>query len=142
MTVGSMYVQDRQPKHFHEHDSHYSLPYLVIGSHRYIPPGTSFWIPTYTMHRDPRNFSPTPDTFWPERWLMAAGIHNDSDGQTQVLPSATESVAYPATEEWDDEEDGPPEEWNEPNREQNTEVGVLPRLGWAVRMNSVTWFRG
>ena len=23
----------------------------------------------YTIHRDPRYFSPLPDTFWPERWL-------------------------------------------------------------------------
>ena len=25
----------------------------------------------YSIHRDPRNFS-KPDTFWPERWLLAA----------------------------------------------------------------------
>ena len=25
------------------------------------------------MHRDPRNFS-HPDTFWPERWLIAEGL--------------------------------------------------------------------
>ena len=25
----------------------------------------------YSIHRDPRNFS-RPDTFWPERWLLAA----------------------------------------------------------------------
>ena len=27
---------------------------------------------TYSIHRDPRNFSPLPDGFWPERWLYAA----------------------------------------------------------------------
>ena len=36
---------------------------------RYIPPGTSLWIHGYSMHRDPRNFFPAPDMFWPDRWL-------------------------------------------------------------------------
>ena len=27
----------------------------------------------FTMHRDPRNFSPFTDEFWPERWLIAQG---------------------------------------------------------------------
>ena len=31
------------------------------------------------MHRDPRNFSPGPDTFWPDRWLIASGIHPPND---------------------------------------------------------------
>ena len=41
-------------------------------SARYIPPGTSFWVHAYSIHRDPRNFAPHPDGFWPERWLLAA----------------------------------------------------------------------
>ena len=39
---------------------------------RYIPPGTAFLMPPYAHHLDPRNFS-LPDTFWPERWLVASG---------------------------------------------------------------------
>ena len=39
---------------------------------RYLPPGTSFLIPPFALHRDPRNFS-FPDCFWPERWLVASG---------------------------------------------------------------------
>ena len=39
--------------------------------HRYIPPGTVFVVPTYAHHLDPRNFSPNPAAFWPERWLLA-----------------------------------------------------------------------
>lgn len=27
----------------------------------------------YSLHRDPRNFSPDPERFWPARWLVAAG---------------------------------------------------------------------
>jgi len=30
-------------------------------------------IHTFTLHRDPRNFSPLTDEFWPERWLVAQG---------------------------------------------------------------------
>jgi len=35
----------------------------------FVPEGTSVFIPTYSMHRDPRCFSPFPDSFIPERWL-------------------------------------------------------------------------
>jgi cytochrome P450 len=35
----------------------------------FIPEGTSTFVHTYSLHRDPRHFSPMPDTFWPERWL-------------------------------------------------------------------------
>ncbi|KAH8091068.1 cytochrome P450 [Cristinia sonorae] len=44
---------------------------LLIGPH-YIPPYTSVRIHTYAMQRDPRNFSPHPESFWPERWLIAS----------------------------------------------------------------------
>lgn len=39
--------------------------------HRYVPPHTSVRFHVWTVHRDPRNFSPNPDAFWPERWLIA-----------------------------------------------------------------------
>ncbi|KAG2147601.1 cytochrome P450 [Suillus clintonianus] len=35
----------------------------------FLPEGTSAFVHTYSLQRDPRNFSPSPDTFWPERWL-------------------------------------------------------------------------
>jgi len=34
-----------------------------------LPKGTSAFIHFYSLHRDPRNFSPFPESFWPERWL-------------------------------------------------------------------------
>ncbi|THH31228.1 hypothetical protein EUX98_g2944 [Antrodiella citrinella] len=43
---------------------------VQIGSH-YVPPNTSVRINTWSMQRDPRNFSPSPESFWPERWLIA-----------------------------------------------------------------------
>ncbi|THH32413.1 hypothetical protein EUX98_g1775 [Antrodiella citrinella] len=42
----------------------------VVDSH-YIPPHTSVRSHTWSIHRDPRNFYPSPDDFWPERWLIA-----------------------------------------------------------------------
>ncbi|EAU87606.2 high nitrogen upregulated cytochrome P450 monooxygenase 2 [Coprinopsis cinerea okayama7 len=41
----------------------------MVGS-MFIPEGTSVTVPPYVYHRDPRYFSPNPDTFWPERWLV------------------------------------------------------------------------
>lgn len=34
----------------------------------------------YSMHRDPRNFSPSTTEFWPERWLIAAGREKVASG--------------------------------------------------------------
>ncbi|CDO71116.1 hypothetical protein BN946_scf184844.g120 [Trametes cinnabarina] len=38
-----------------------------------VPAGTTVMLPPYTVQRDPRYFSPFPEDFWPERWLVAAG---------------------------------------------------------------------
>ncbi|KIJ62772.1 hypothetical protein HYDPIDRAFT_41487 [Hydnomerulius pinastri MD-312] len=35
----------------------------------FVPEGASAFVHFYSLHRDPRNFSPIPDVFWPERWL-------------------------------------------------------------------------
>lgn len=43
----------------------------VIYHHSAIPEGTSVFVHIYSLHRDPRYFSPMPDIFWPERWLTA-----------------------------------------------------------------------
>ena len=43
-------------------------------------------IHTFTMHRDPRNFSPFTDEFWPERWLIAQG--------SMELPSSIPKVKF------------------------------------------------
>ncbi|KAI0077212.1 cytochrome P450 [Panus rudis PR-1116 ss-1] len=44
----------------------------LVGQY-YIPEGTNVRIHFYSVHRDPRNFYPYPESFWPERWLIAAG---------------------------------------------------------------------
>ncbi|KAH8108748.1 high nitrogen upregulated cytochrome P450 monooxygenase 2 [Phellopilus nigrolimitatus] len=36
---------------------------------RFFPEGTAVIVPPYVLHRDPRYFHPSPDAFWPERWL-------------------------------------------------------------------------
>ncbi|KZP06354.1 cytochrome P450, partial [Athelia psychrophila] len=40
----------------------------TFGSH-IIPEGTAVFSHFYSVFRDPRFFSPLPDTFWPDRWL-------------------------------------------------------------------------
>ncbi|CDO73447.1 hypothetical protein BN946_scf185013.g82 [Trametes cinnabarina] len=61
------------------------LPYLlprscasnVHKSRSYLPEGTIVTVHTYTIHRDPRNFSPFPESFWPERWILASSENPD-----------------------------------------------------------------
>lgn len=43
----------------------------VLKTSSVIPEGTSAFIPHYSLHRDPRYFSPLADSFLPERWLSA-----------------------------------------------------------------------
>lgn len=40
----------------------------------YIPEGNSACVNFLAVQRDPRNFSPFPNTFWPDRWLVAKGV--------------------------------------------------------------------
>ena len=40
----------------------------------YIPEGSLVSVNFLAIQRDPRNFSPFPDTFWPDRWLVAKGL--------------------------------------------------------------------
>ena len=46
----------------------------MTGVNSYFPEGTAVSIHTLTLHRDPRNFSPFTDEFWPERWLIVKGL--------------------------------------------------------------------
>ncbi|KAI0337455.1 cytochrome P450 [Trametopsis cervina] len=45
----------------------------------YIPEGTSVRIHTWSIHHDPRNFT-NPNTFWPDRWLIAEGSQHAPEG--------------------------------------------------------------
>ncbi|KAH8813449.1 cytochrome P450 [Flagelloscypha sp. PMI_526] len=38
---------------------------------RFVPDGTTVFMPTFLLGRDPRYFYPEPTSFWPERWLTA-----------------------------------------------------------------------
>lgn len=42
---------------------------LLSGEKVVVPKDVVITTPTYTMQRDPRNFSPEPNSFRPERWL-------------------------------------------------------------------------
>ena len=56
----------------------------------FIPPGTTVYTPIFTLHRDARNFS-FPETFWPERWLIASG-HLSLDKVQLPVPSNSSST--------------------------------------------------
>ncbi|KAJ7746377.1 cytochrome P450 [Mycena metata] len=51
----------------------------AIGPH-FVPEGTGAVIHSYSLQRDPRYFSPSPDSFLPERWLS-------SDEQRALKPA-------------------------------------------------------
>lgn len=49
-----------------------NLRLLILNcTSRFITESTAVIVPTYTIQRDPSNFSPYPDEFIPERWLHA-----------------------------------------------------------------------
>lgn len=43
---------------------------LILIDSSFLPEGTSVNVPPYVMHRQPRYFSPLPETFWVDRWLQ------------------------------------------------------------------------
>ena len=45
----------------------------------YLPEGTIVTVHMYSIHRDPRNFSPLPESFWPERWIVANSENQKSN---------------------------------------------------------------
>ena len=53
--------------------------HLTHDGDRYVPPGTIFWMHVYSFHRDPRNFSPSPNAFLPERWLVGSAAETGYD---------------------------------------------------------------
>ncbi|GJE94426.1 cytochrome P450 [Phanerochaete sordida] len=54
----------------------------VVGPY-FIPDGTQARVHFWSLHRDPRYFS-HPDTFWPERWLIAEGLEAAPAGEAFV----------------------------------------------------------
>ena len=54
----------------------------------YLPEGTAVTVHMFSIHRDPRNFSPRPDMFWPERWIFAAMGEKSMAGNKLVHNSA------------------------------------------------------
>ena len=45
----------------------------------YIPEDTQVTPWAYAVHRDPSNFSPIPEMFWPDRWLPSSRSHTHTD---------------------------------------------------------------
>ncbi|KAL4246829.1 Cytochrome P450 superfamily protein [Abortiporus biennis] len=58
----------------------------------FIPEGTHVRVHSYTVQRDPRNFSPSPEKWWPDRWLIAEG-HQTSSYSSESSKSFTHNTA-------------------------------------------------
>ncbi|KAF5326985.1 hypothetical protein D9619_004819 [Psilocybe cf. subviscida] len=41
----------------------------------FLPEGNAICVPPWVLHRDPRNFSPKPEAFIPERWLGDSEVY-------------------------------------------------------------------
>ena len=80
---------------------------------RFIPEGTGILVPVYVLSRDPANFSPDPDVFWPDRW-----VHVDSAKRTPKGAGVAETSEVSNTridDEKKKKEDGKSDEvtnWN------------------------------
>ncbi|CDO71117.1 hypothetical protein BN946_scf184844.g121 [Trametes cinnabarina] len=61
-----------------------------------VPEGTTVTLPPYTVHRDPRNFSPFPEDFWPERWLVAGEKSSLSDALANAPADEADHTATAA----------------------------------------------
>ncbi|KAI0689003.1 cytochrome P450 [Cerioporus squamosus] len=59
-----------------------------------IPPGTSVYLPTLALHRDPRNFT-FPEEFWPERWLVASGQLGYEEARLPSSASHLKKAGFP-----------------------------------------------
>ncbi|KAJ7255067.1 cytochrome P450 [Mycena haematopus] len=59
----------------------------VLGESFVIPEGTSIVVPPYTIHRDPRYFSPSPEKYIPERWLAEDETNKFMVNETHSYPS-------------------------------------------------------
>lgn len=64
--------------HVHPNPSALTLIHR-IPPRSFVPAGTAVSLHTYSIFHDPRNFSPRPSDFWPERWLLAAGRMSRAD---------------------------------------------------------------
>lgn len=69
----------------------YTNPFIDERFASFIPEGNKLVVPTYSLQRDPRYFSPAPDTFWPDRWLSPESRQSVED-PTKPLAADIEVV--------------------------------------------------
>ncbi|KAF5379710.1 hypothetical protein D9615_005671 [Tricholomella constricta] len=83
---------ERQPALRRRRKNHRAPALLACLYTSYVPKGTSTFIPFFSLHRDPRCFSPLPDAFLPERWLPPAqqaelepGLFTDTEQENSTV---------------------------------------------------------
>ncbi|KAI0686845.1 high nitrogen upregulated cytochrome P450 monooxygenase 1 [Cytidiella melzeri] len=57
----------------------------IVTTH-FVPEETQLPVHVFTLHRSCENFSPLPDTFWPDRWLTGQTSYTLPTGQ--VIPAS------------------------------------------------------
>ncbi|KAJ6577437.1 cytochrome P450 [Mycena capillaripes] len=68
----------------------------TIGSH-FVPEGTSAVVHTFSLHHDPRYFSPLPDAFIPERWLSTdeqMALEPTIFGENEVIHNTSAFIPF------------------------------------------------
>lgn len=61
---------------------------LGCAIYRFVPEGTEIYVPPYVLQRDPKNFSPRAEEFWPDRWLQKTNSGSLKEDPSFVLNAA------------------------------------------------------
>ncbi|KAI0329906.1 high nitrogen upregulated cytochrome P450 monooxygenase 2 [Cubamyces sp. BRFM 1775] len=61
----------------------------------YLPEGTITYVHFYSLHRDPKYFSPHPESFYPDRWLSSSSPSSPSSS-IPAAPSSPTVVHTPS----------------------------------------------
>ncbi|KAF8989690.1 high nitrogen upregulated cytochrome P450 monooxygenase 2 [Cyathus striatus] len=74
----------------------------------FIPDGTAVNIPPYAIHRDPRYFSPDPDSFIPDRWINVDSSYETDQAALYpqlelrvVVASLVRDLDFKFQDDWD-----------------------------------------
>ncbi|EGN94651.1 hypothetical protein SERLA73DRAFT_187691 [Serpula lacrymans var. lacrymans S7.3] len=60
----------------------------------FVPEPANMFIHTYSIHRDPRYFSPYPNSFWPDRWLPSSHRVDFIGASSKVSASAQSDFVH------------------------------------------------
>ena len=80
-----------------KHLFHQPITHQITSSTSFVPEGTQVFVHFYSLHRNPQEFSPIPDTYWPDRWLAQDSYTlptRDVIGKDQVVTNKAAFVPF------------------------------------------------